>query len=276
MRPFTYFLAALALSSPLLGDERIEEEVCCEENNSSFLIGVNYSRLHLKPDHLASFSGNLGGLHALYEYHPANDFYAGIEGSWRQGNVKGTDGKRTIIDINTAERLGYTWNCDSWHITAFSGIGFRFLGHHLNPSEVAPATFTSSFFPPFITDETSLDIDYFEFYFPLGILSEYSFSQLFSWGLNFTWMPQAFSTVNIRPLGGAFWSLTNTYANFLIEMPFTFNFTCTNTFALVLSPFYERWQDGHSTAKSSNGTSLDLEGNTYNYYGANLNFIYRF
>ena len=278
MRHFSYLLATLALICPLksMGDELTEEVVCCEENNSSFLIGVNYSRLNFKPDNLASLNGNLGGLQALYEYRPANAFYAGIEGSWRQGSIHGKDGKRELTDVNVAERLGYTWNCDCWHVTAYTGFGFRFLGHHVHPSEEAPAIFIGSFFPPFLTDEASLHLDYFEFYVPLGFLSEYPFSEFFSLGLNFAWMPQAFSTVNIRPLGGTFWSLTNTYANFRIEMPFSFNFACANTFALVLSPFYERWQDGHSTAKSSNGTPLGLEGDTYNYYGANLNFIYRF
>ena len=275
MRPFCYLLAACVHFSFLCAAPCT---TCtrCEENNSSFHVGVNYSRLNFKPDNLASFNGNLGGLHALYEYQPTNAFYAGAEASWRQGSLTGTDGKRNLTDITVAERLGYSWNCDCWQLTCFTGFGFRFLGHHLNPSEEAPTTFTGSFFPPFLTDETSLRLDYFEFYFPLGLQSEYSFSQFFSLGLNFTWMPHAFSTVNIRPLGGAYWSLTNTYANFLIEIPFAFNFTCTNTFSLVLSPFYERWQDGHSTAKSSNGTPLDLEGNTYNFYGADVNFIYRF
>jgi hypothetical protein len=42
------------------------------------------------------------------------------------------------------------------------------------------------------------------------------------------------------------------------------------------NPFYEHWQDGHTTAKLSNGTPLGLPGNTYNFYGIELNFSFCF
>lgn len=45
---------------------------------------------------------------------------------------------------------------------------------------------------------------------------------------------------------------------------------------LVVSPFYERWQDGHTTAKTSGGTPLGLHGNTYNFFGVDLNLAYSF
>lgn len=288
------FLAILALAYPgecraddELTDASLEEVIAecpplvacvdpCAANNSFLVIGANYTRANIKPSGESSFNGNLGGLQGLYEYQPANAFYAGVEFYWRQGSASGADGKRNLIDLKAAERLGYTWVCNEWLCTFFSGFGFRSLLHHFEPSEILPNTFIGSFFPPFLTDETSLDLDYYEFYFPVGIVSEYTFSGWLTMGLYFTWMPQAFSTVHISPLGGTFWSLTNTFGNFLVEMPFIFNLTCDRSFALTVNPFYERWHDGHSTAKTSRGTSLGLAGNAYNFYGANVNLIYSF
>jgi hypothetical protein len=89
-------------------------------------------------------------------------------------------------------------------------------------------------------------------------------------------MPQVFSTVGIVPLKGARWDLTRKVCNFYAETPFTFSLTSDNKFQLVFTPFYEYWLDGRSTAKLSSGVPLGLPGNTYNFYGADLNFAFNF
>lgn len=267
------------------------QEICCPEARSccdwlptdccgvplhSFLtIGGNYTRVNFKPHGEPSFNGNLGGAHAQYEYRPPNDFYAGIEFDWRQGSMSGSAGKRNLLDLNTTEKFGYTWVKNCYLFTLYSGFGFRFLGHHLHPSSFS-STFSGSFFPPFLSSTHSLRLNYFEFYFPLGFESKYSWNSWFTVGLNFEWMAQAFTTVYINPLKGAYWNLEQKFGNFLVELPFIFNLSKCNNWQVVLSPFYERWEDGHSTAKTSGGTPLGLPGNTYNFYGIDINLVYAF
>jgi len=258
---------------PNVNVQKTNDQEC---GNSIFSIGANYSHVNIKPRDNASFNGTLGGLHAMYEYRPMNSFYGAASFAWRQGKTSGSDGSRSIIDINVAERLGYVFACKNNKClsTLFSGFGFRFLGHLLRPSDLSSSVFIGSFFPPFITDENSLRINYHDFYIPLGFLFEYSISSWFDLGLYATWMPQVFSTAKIKPLGGAYWDLKETYGNFLIEVPFKFS-KCKK-YSLVLKPFFEYWQDGKSIAKTSSGIPLGLPKNTYYFVGINLAFLYSF
>jgi len=250
-------------------------QVC---DNSIITIGANYSHVNIKPSGNSSFNGNLGGLHAMYEYRPLNSFYGAALFKWRQGRASGSEGSRSILDLNVAERLGYVFgfkdNRCLW--TLFSGFGFRFLGHRLNPAALTSAAFIGSFFPPFITEENSLKINYHDFYMPVGFLLEYSICSRFDLGLYATWMPQIFSTAKIQPLSGTFWDLKETYGNVLVEVPLIFRLTQSKNCSLVLKPFYEFWQDGKSTAQTSTGIPLGLPKNTYHFVGVNLDFLYSF
>jgi hypothetical protein len=89
-------------------------------------------------------------------------------------------------------------------------------------------------------------------------------------------MPQVYPTVKITPLNGARWIIKRTLSNMLVEFPMTFFLTRSQHAALILKPFYEYWSDGRSTAKMSNGVPLGLPGNVYNFWGAELNFLYAF
>lgn len=210
----------------------------------------------------------------MYEWRPQNSFYAALGFKWRQGTMHHSGHRRSLVDLDSAERVGYNLQGDWGHCSFYTGLGFRFLSHHLHAS--GKSTFNGSFFPPFLTSATSLQINYYELYVPVGFASQYNFNSCFALGVNFEWMPQVFPTVQIRPMGGAFWSLTNKIANFNIELPFIFTLTQCRSLSLVLSPFYQRWEDGHSTARTSRGTPLGLPGNTYNFFGADLNLIYKF
>jgi hypothetical protein len=157
--------------------------------------------------------------------------------------------------------VGYTFATDSkrWRVTLFSGFGYRYYSHKLETAGL-----------------NNLRFNYNEFYVPVGFLTDYAFNSWFCFGANFTWMPQVFSTVGIVPLKGARWDLTRKVCNFYAETPFTFSLTSDNKFQLVFTPFYEYWLDGRSTAKLSSGVPLGLPGNTYNFYGADLNFAFNF
>jgi hypothetical protein len=242
---------------------RIEhsETICIEQHDSRLQIGGSYSYVTIKPHDHRTFKGNLGGAQISYEFRPLNRFYGGGKFTVREGKTHGAQGIRTLEYYDVHERLGYTYAPESedWFITLFSGFGYRHLEQKLKPKAGSTVRF-----------------NYNEFYIPVGILTNYDVLSWFSIGLNYIWMPQVFSSVTIVPLKGARWKTSNKMSNSYLEMPLTFDVTADKRFQITFSPFYERWHDGHTTAKLSTGTPLGLPGNTYNFYGAELNFGYCF
>ncbi len=196
----------------------------------------------------------------MYEYRPDHSFYASVKGTYRQGNATGSSAKRNLVDVDAQERFGYTFvNCTrSYFVTLFTGFGYRYLGHKLTDSSGI------------------LHLNYSEFYIPIGFLSDFVVNSYFRVGLYAIWMPQVDPTVELNPIGGARWVLHRKVANFLVEVPFTFFMGCKDQYAVILKPFYEFWQDGQSKAVSSVGIPLGLAGNTYNFWGCELNFGYKF
>lgn len=248
---------ALLCSVPCFCEQDQNEAVL----DSRLQAGVDYTHVNLKPHGNHSFNGNLGGLLALYEYRPMNFFYGGLKFAWKEGDTHGSAGRRSLLYFDVQERAGYTfaWVKQNLVLTLFSGFGYRHIGQKLSPR-----------------DGDSVRFNYNEFYVPLGMLLDHDFKWWFALGLDVTWMPQVFSTVSIVPLKGARWNLTRTLANCFVEVPFTFTLTKNRRFQLIVNPFYEHWQDGHTTAKLSNGIPLGLPGNTYHFYGADLIFAYQF
>ncbi|MBY0530157.1 MAG: hypothetical protein K2P51_08240, partial [Rhabdochlamydiaceae bacterium] len=228
---------------------------------SRFQVGGNYAHVGLKPHGSANFEGDLGGILGLYDYRPMDNFYGGARVTWLEGNTDGSSGRRSLLYIDVQERFGYTFASREQNVsfTLFSGLGFRHIAQHLHPKQ-----------------GSSIKFRYNEFYIPVGFLTDFVASSWFTWGVNFTWMPQVFPTVQIVPLKGTNWSLTDQLSNFYVEMPFDFTLTKDKRFHLIINPFYEHWKDGHSTARASNGVSLSLPGNSYDFYGANINFAYCF
>lgn len=256
---FLYTLFTLILAANLLADPN----ECPQHYSISTLeIGANYTHINLKVGDDSSFNGNMGGLQGLYEFHSCNNLYAALKATWRQGKAKNSLSKRSLVYVDVQERLGYSIPlcCPDTSLTLFSGFGYRFLGHKLKQS-----------------DKETIRFDYNEFYVPAGLLANYSFSPCFGVGMNVTWMPQVYPTVEINPLKGARWILKNTLKNVSVELPLTYTFNiCNQNCTLILNPFYEHWEDGRSTAKTSSGEALDLPKNTYNYWGVELNIAFQF
>ena len=230
-------------------------------SNSTLQFGVNYSHVNITIPDQSSFEGDLGGIQASYEYRPWDSIYGGLRVAWREGNTENSSASRYLVYVDVQERLGYSFTlpCMDWALTIFSGFGYRYLGHKLEQSGESPINF-----------------EYNEFYIPVGFLSEYFLNSWLSIGLNFTWMPQVFPTVEIAPLKGARWIIKNSISNVLVEVPLIFFITQDQCYSLILKPFYEHWKDGHSTAKTSTGNALGLPSNTYNFWGAELNFAFLF
>jgi len=237
-----------------------QREIRAQDYPHRFQIGGNYTRAYINPHGSGTFDGNLGGLQAIYEYRPMDRFYGAAKLAWKEGNTHGSASHRSLIYVDVQERLGYTFafNEGDWLLSLYSGFGYRYLGQKLTASR-----------------GQNLHFRYHEFYVPVGFEVDNAYNSWFTWGIGFTWMPQVYPTVAIVPLKGARWSLTDQLANFYVEFPLDFTVTDNKKFHIILKPFYEHWQDGHSTAKV-NGLSLGLPGNDYNFFGADLNFAYFF
>ncbi|MGE0670855.1 MAG: hypothetical protein AB7H48_12615 [Parachlamydiales bacterium] len=232
-----------------------------KEFHSRLQVGADYTHVYLKPDGRTSFDGNMGGLQGLYEYWASSHFYAAAKLAWKQGNMNGDAGHRSLVYIDTQERLGYalTWEKPDLVWSIYSGLGYRYLGHDFKPHH-----------------GHSITLNYSEFYVPIGWTAEFTINSWFAMDVNFTWMPQIFPTVWIDPLRGASWSLKKKFANFIVELPLDFTPTKNSRYHLIVTPFYEYWQDGRSTAKTTSGISLGLPENTYQFFGVDVNFGYCF
>ncbi|MBP9840940.1 MAG: hypothetical protein KBC64_00765 [Simkaniaceae bacterium] len=227
---------------------------------SHLQVGASYTRVKMMPHGNSVFNGDLGGLQGLYEFRTADRIYGGLKLAWRQGPMTGSEGKRTMIDGDIQERIGYTFGCSSHRskLSLYTGFGFRYLRENYMPKT-----------------GDSVKFKYQEFYVPVGFLYDYQFSRMFDLGLNFTWMPQVYPTVTIVPLKGCRWIITDTIANFLVEVPFTFT-SKSRRVSLIFKPFFQYWQDGHTTAETATGLILGLPGNTYLFGGIEANLCYSF
>lgn len=264
MSPYNFFdIKIMKILSTILGllfVGTIQGEQC---HVSSLQIGGSYTHANIKVDEQSSFDGHLGGLQGSYEYKPWNNFYAGLRAAWKQGKTKNSFAERKLVYVDVQERIGYTYSScfNDWSLTCFSGFGYRYLNHKHNHNH---------------SKRNSVKFEYNEFYIPVGLLSEYFFCSCWSLGLNFTWMPQVYPTVKISPLKGARWILKNTLGNVLVELPLSYFLTEDKRYSVVFKPFYERWNDGRSTAETSSGWELGLPKNSYNFWGAELNVILLF
>ena len=215
----------------------------------SLQVGGNYSHVNIKVHGHPSFDGNLGGVQAKYECTLDNCFFGALNVLWKAGNTSGSGYERCFSYVDAHEKFGYSFE----YFTPFTGFGFRYYNQKLTPPAIR--------------------FEYSEFYIPVGFLSEYPICCHSALGLNFTWMPQADSIVLISPLKGARWVLQKRMSNFLVELPFTYSCNC---WSLIFKPFFESWEDGRSTAVNSLGEPLGLPGNSYIFWGAELNFALSF
>ena len=236
-----------------------QSQSMCQSYDHMIKIGGSYNYLWLTPQGFPTFQGNLGGAQFSYEYNKKNFFYGAALFTYRQGPSSHGTINRNILDFNVLERLGYTYAQDCWQGTLFSGFGFRYLQQNLKQ----PA-------------QTTLYFEYKEFYIPVGFLVSSEWADWASVGLDFTWMPQVFPSLQINPFGGANWILSNRIDNFIVEIPFTFYCSAYPNFTLEITPSYEYWNDGRTTATTVGGGSLSVPSNRYQFLGVLVNFGGRF
>jgi len=227
---------------------------------SRIQMGGDYAYVRIKPHGETRTHGNLGGAQAIYEYRAANRIYGAAALTWREGKTTGSGVDKTLVDVDAQERIGYTFVRDdkTARLSIYTGFGYRYLGEKVT------------------TTGTPIRFNYNEFYVPVGFLLEGKINSTFSMGLNAQWMPQVYSSVVIKPMGGARWILTNQLSNYLLEAPLTITLSHKYRVHLIISPFIATWHDGHTSAVTETGTALNVPKNDYFFAGANVNFCFSF
>ncbi len=224
-------------------------------NSSHFLVGGNYTYVHFEPKGESSFHGNLGGIQTSYEYKAKNSIYESIKLTYRQGELKGSAGKRAIHDFDGQGNIGYTFKNTDFLLTPFTGFGWRYIQQKLKQ-----------------TGMSSLIFFYNEVYIPVGIDTDFCINSSFLIGLRGTWMPQVFSSVKVKPIGNVRWDLERPLGNVMVELPLTFYFSRKKVFwKLQLNPFFQYWQDGKTSATTTRGIAMALPGNIYKSVGVEVN-----
>lgn len=222
---------------------------------SNLFLGGNYTYVHFKPKESSSFNGSLGGIQASYEYKKENSIYESIKLIYRQGELKGSTGKRAIHDFAGQGNIGYTLKNADFLLTPFTGFGWRYIQQKLKQTGVS-----------------SLNFFYNEVYIPVGIDTDFLINSSFSIGFRGTWMPQVFSSVKVKPIGNVRWDLERPLGNVMVELPITFCFTRKKVFwKLQLNPFFQYWQDGKTSATTTRGIAMALPGNIYKSGGVEVN-----
>lgn len=236
-------------------------EVCCPErcvDNHRIQIGGNYTYAWVTPTAEPTTKGSLGGAQGIYEYRPENSVYAAVEFDWRQGTTHGGVSKRGLLDLNTQERVGYTYvnGNATYRFALFAGLGGRYMSEKVT------------------VGRNSATFNYTHFYVPVGFLYDYDVNCWLNWGLNFQWRPQIYPTVQIILLDGSRWMVTKHIDNYYVDMPITFKFA--EHFSCIVDPFFEIWHDGKSIAETLTRLALDLPGNKYYFAGVNVNLAWQF
>lgn len=256
-----FCMTTLVPISHCVGEE-VQTAQSQDHSKRSFMlqIGGNYTHVIIKPSTTPAFNGDLGGVQGIFEYRPMHSFYESVKAMWREGNTTNHAASRFLFDVDVQERFGYTMasSCERYSCTFFTGFGYRYLGHKLTQNQFV------------------FHLNYNEFYIPVGFLTDFKISSLISMGVFLTWMPQVNPTVVLVPIGDAQWVIKKRLANFLVELPLNFCIGGENRFFIIFKPFYEHWQDGPSTIATTTNVALGLPGNSYNFWGAELNFGYKF
>lgn len=240
------------------------QKIVCRKKNKHYsrvYLGPNYSYVKIKQEDNFDFGGNLFGLQTSYDYRQPKHVYGGLNFLWRQGEIKSSDGKDNVVDIDLHERIGYTFclNTTDRLLILFSGLGFRYLQQDIH-----------------LNNFNKIKLMYEDFYLPIGLSIDYKVNKMFKTGLNFVYMPQVYPSLIIHPLKGSRWVLKYSFSNFYVDVPLTFSFKKYCRFELTLNPFFEYWLDGKTTARTNTGLVLGIPENKSLFVGLKLNLAYLF
>ncbi|MCH9612123.1 MAG: hypothetical protein S4CHLAM102_06060 [Chlamydiia bacterium] len=221
-----------------------------------------YHYVMLNNQGVGTFKGNAWGGEVGYEYMVPMGLYAlgSVNGSWSKLNQK--NGSATIRQKEAFAnvQLGYTAAAYGWEIVDFYLVLFTgYSYHYLNEKQKVPGTLDTTFIfkMPFI---------------PLGFKLYVMDRDHFVLGLNYQYQFDLDPIVKISTLRGAYWAL-NRHSDQFAEVDFIFKWC---NYDIRFSPYWRNSSSGPSTAVTSSGTSLGLQEQKYDTFGALLEFSAHF
>lgn len=229
---------------------------CIPKDYQDFRVYVapQIARLSLKIDHMAVYRGIVKGGSAGFEYKPFCNFYTGMFAEWMMGPVYSQSSmSRYIHDFNAEARLGYNfpmWNFYKLTFTPFFGLGYIQEIHHIRPDLVLD----------------SLQFRYSNYYFPYGVLVDFSITKHFAFGFVVEKRICINERLNTPYLSQAEFILDQK-SGYLFEVPFFLKMGKQSKFEMSLVPYLKREIDGKLLAELPDGGMIGLPKQDYRYWG---------
>jgi hypothetical protein len=239
----------------------------CQKNR--IYIGANayYQRLSVHQPEEGSIipsgaiDGTMGGVVAGYEYKRIRHLYAAIRGFYGQGKLDNALSYRYIHELDAQTRLGFNYMAlqgPNVVVSFYTGFGFTFKNQFLD--NLGPSTFK---------------LRYYKYYIPVGLLLDLRVTDCFYFRFDFTWVPDVDPTVESSNFSKIRCELKHKQ-NFRVELPLVFLFGCKKQWEINLVPFWRRDKDGRTKKAAICDEFMMLPEQVYSYWGATLNFAYRF
>ena len=187
-----------------------------------------------------SFSGDLYEFQGSYIYQGVQHVYGGVTFKLQKGSICSSHREKCILDIDTQERLGYTFGRQDrkWIISLFTGLGYRYLN-------IQETWFDISF------SSTHNDL-----YVPVGIFVEGAIGSRLRLGLLGQWKPQVYPALSISSREGVQLLQERKLRNFLVETPLAVKLCSNYPLYLTLKPFLDFWQEGKSLSNTKVGLPI--------------------
>jgi len=212
--------------------------LCAESHDVYFGIQTASVRLD-QPGIHGSRTGFLTG--PLIGYRFRHNFYADVNLSKSWGTLHPS---YHMQDILADGSIGYTIGCTKrFWITPLIGVGYEWT-----------------------KESADLVLTLRKSYFSAGALVEAQVTDYLKVGLNGRAFINIDTTVEIGGFSGSRWELTHR-TDCLIQMPWTFTLPTRQVLKVALTPYFRSLRHGHSTARNSDGTSLNIQPDSFRYIG---------
>jgi hypothetical protein len=199
------------------------------------------------------FSGHLGTFQASYIYQPSWQLYAGYIFKMGIGSSSDSDSRKGIFNIDTQERLGYTFGKK---ISLFSGLGYRYINQKDRWFGISFST------------------SHHDLYIPIGLSLETAMHSRFQLGISGQWRPQIYPIISLSTREGISWRTEIKLTNFLIEIPLKIKISQDHPFHLVFIPFVDYWQEGKTIVSFKSGKPIPEQ--TFLFAGIDVDLTFGF
>jgi len=238
-----------------------KKETSLDSNLNRIYIGPMYEHFHLNATGIGLFNGNLWGAELGYEFKESWGLYATLNANCGYGSLYDTVNTSTIsqIELLVKANIGYVikWGRKQSHyFIPYLGYDYLWLRQYLEIVDYDPLRYT-----------------YKKPYLPFGLLFEMHALDCLSFSINYTYLVDIDSRLDVKQLIGSGWFLTKKN-DYMLQFPIIFKIK--DSFDIRLIPYYRRLRFGASTAVTSTGLALGLQPQGYQIWGGEIEISARF